>query len=159
MKVALLAYGLDCPDYNIQVGKELGSFLHKYNVIPCAGGFQGTFEAIFKNNLEQGGENLLLIEAKREKDAPKALFSTIETFQDTDQKHNALVNNCAGAFVIGGGQGSALLIDKMLLKNRPVIAFKGTQGQADNNSDPRIYRDFDTVEEGVKLLIRLTQKL
>lgn len=130
---AIIGYGYDCPEENLEMAEKLGRVCAERGYSLCAGGFIGTFEAAFRGAKAGGGNTLLCLDGASNK-IDTRFIDTVELFQTTDEKHKRLSELVELTFVIGGGSGSLKLLERIHGVDKKIIRFGETGGAA---------RDFD----------------
>lgn len=132
--IAILGYGTNCSEFNLEIAHQVGSILGKHQQTIVCGGTQGTFEAAFRANRENGGMNAAFLERNRTVYNPE-LIDSITYIENTPQKHLKLAKEAIFAIIIGGGPGSQKIIEKLNALQKLMLAVEGTGGVTEENND------------------------
>ena len=125
--VAILGFAEPCGPYNQVAAYSAGATLAKKGYIVTAGNLTSTFNSAFRGAKEFEGKTLAVLEDHIELNN-STHCDVVISVKDTEEKHRMIAELCAGAIIIGGGNGTKHLESEFLKRNKPVVALVGTGG-------------------------------
>lgn len=155
MEVGLIGFGIGCSNHQLRLADDLGAAAAQHQLSLLSGGFTGVFQSAFNSCTSSGGNMRFIVEEHRSSEVPATLSPLVSFVSDAATKHVLLAQQSAGAFLIGGGPGSRKIIDQLIELQKPVVAFIGTDGLADDPKLIQVLHRVHTVNEGINTLYSL----
>lgn len=134
--IAILGFAQPCSDYNQVAAYSTGAALAKKGYIVTAGNITSTFNSAFRGAKDFEGKTLAVLEEYTELNN-NTYCDVVISVKDTGEKHRMIAELCAGAIIIGGGNGTKHLESEFLKRNKPVVALEGTGGITRTELDER----------------------
>jgi len=134
---ALLGFADYCSANNKRHAQVLGKLSAQKQLGLAVGNTTGTFSAALESCHQHGGHSLAVLEAGMKLNNPNNI-DIIDWQVSQCLKHHLIACMADAAIIIGGGAGSALLVEELLKQNKPVTAIRGSGGIVDNALDKKI---------------------
>lgn len=134
--IAILGFAEPCSRYNQGMAYVAGVALAKKGYIVTAGNLTSTFNSAFRGAKKVEGKTLAILEDHAELNN-STYCDVVLSVKDTEEKHRMIAELCAGAIIIGGGNGTKHLESEFLKLKKPVVALTDTGGITRTELDER----------------------